>query len=111
LPIGIASETNLSCFLASSRRLRAAAACDRVSEEVSARCLIEIARSRFNCGNCGARFVAWYGNEEDSGTEIKDVEKCLCGGDPFKKDNFKDAVLRLIPSVTARNVKREKVSA
>jgi hypothetical protein len=25
--------------------------------------------------------------------------------DPFKKDNFKDAVLRLIPYVTVRNVK------
>ena len=30
------------------------------------------------------------------------MDKCgLCGGDPFKKDNFKDAVLRLIPYVTA----------
>jgi hypothetical protein len=42
-----------------------------------------------HCGNCGARFVAWYGTEEDADTEVKDVEKCgLCGGDPFKKDNF-----------------------
>jgi hypothetical protein len=41
------------------------------------------------------------------GTEVKEVEKCgLCGVDPFKKDNFKDAVLRLIPHVTARNIKR-----
>ena len=39
---------------------------------------------------------------------VKDVDKCgLCGGDPFKKDNFKDAVLRLIPYVAARNVKRD----
>ena len=59
------------------------------------------------CGNCQAQFVAWYGSEEDADTEVKDVEKCgLCGGDPFKRDNFKDAVLRLIPYVTARNVKR-----
>jgi hypothetical protein len=59
-----------------------------------------------HCRNCGARFVAWYGSEEDADTEVKDVDKCgLCGGDPFKKDNFKDAVLRLIPYVTARNVK------
>jgi hypothetical protein len=28
-------------------------------------------------------------------------------GKLFKRDNFKDAVLRLIPYVTARNVKRE----
>jgi hypothetical protein len=59
------------------------------------------------CENCGARFVAWYGTEEDAGSEIKDVEKCeLCWADPFKKDNFKDAVFRLIQYVTARNVKR-----
>jgi len=36
------------------------------------------------------------------------VEKCgLCGGDPAKKDNLKDAVLQLVPHVTARNVKRD----
>jgi hypothetical protein len=29
-----------------------------------------------HCRNCGARFVAWYGSEEDAGTEVKDVEKC-----------------------------------
>jgi len=51
------------------------------------------------CRNCGARFVAWYG-EEDAGSEVKDVHKCgLCGGDPMKKDNLKDAVLRLVPQV------------
>jgi hypothetical protein len=61
-----------------------------------------------HCRNCGARFVAWYGAEEDAGTEVKEIRKCgLCGGDPFKKDNFKDVILRLIPYVTARNVKRE----
>jgi hypothetical protein len=61
-----------------------------------------------HCGKCGARFVAFHGTEEDAATEIVDTEKCgLCGGDPFKKDNFKDAVLRLIPYVTARNVKRD----
>jgi hypothetical protein len=37
-----------------------------------------------------------------------DVEKCgLCGGDSFKKDVFKDTVIRLMAQVTARNVKRE----
>jgi hypothetical protein len=60
-----------------------------------------------HCSNCGARFIAFYGTEDDAVTEIVDTNKCgLCGGDPFKKDNFKDAVLRLIPHVTARNVKR-----
>jgi hypothetical protein len=60
-----------------------------------------------HCDNCQARFVAWYGTEEDADTETIDVEKCgLCGGDPFKKDNFKDATLRLVAQVTARGVKR-----
>jgi hypothetical protein len=33
--------------------------------------------------------VAWYGEEEDAGTEMKEVEKCaVCAvRDPFKKDN------------------------
>jgi len=56
--------------------------------------------------NCGSRFVAWYGTEEDAGTEVKDVNKCgLCGGDPMKKGNLQDCVLRLVPQVTARNVR------
>jgi hypothetical protein len=60
-----------------------------------------------HCRNCGARFVAWYGTGEDPATEVKDVDKCgLCGGDPMKKGNLKDTVVRLIPQVTARNVKR-----
>jgi len=28
------------------------------------------------CGNCGARFVTWYGTDEDARTEMKDVVKC-----------------------------------
>ena len=60
------------------------------------------------CGNCQARFVAWYGTEDDAETETVDVEKCgLCGGDAFKKDVFKDTVIRLIAQVTARGVKRD----
>lgn len=59
-----------------------------------------------HCDNCKARFVAWYGTEEDADTETVDVEKCgLCGGDSFKKDVFKDTVIRLIAQVTARNIK------
>ena len=61
-----------------------------------------------HCRNCGARFVAWYGAEEDADPEVKEVAKCgLCGGDPMKKDNLKDCVLRLVPQVTARNIKRK----
>jgi hypothetical protein len=49
------------------------------------------------CGNCGARFIAFYGTEEDAVTEIVDTNKCgLCCGDPLKKDDFKDSVLRLM---------------
>jgi hypothetical protein len=34
-----------------------------------------------DCGNCQARFVAFYGAEEDADTETIDVEKCgLCSG-------------------------------
>jgi hypothetical protein len=54
------------------------------------------------CENRCARFVAWYGTEEDAETETVDVEKCaLCGGDSFKRDNFKDCTLRLMAQVTA----------
>ena len=60
-----------------------------------------------HCDNCQARFIAWYGTEEDADTDTIDVEKCgLCGGDPFKKDNLKDCVIRLIAQVTTRNVRR-----
>ena len=60
----------------------------------------------------GSRRVALGGAGESPtrsrGSQVKDVDKCgLCGGDPIKKDNFKDAVLRLIPHVTARNIKRD----
>jgi hypothetical protein len=59
-----------------------------------------------HCRNCGARFVARYG-EEDADTEVKDVDKCgVCRGDPLKKNNLKDTILRLVPQVTARNIKR-----
>jgi hypothetical protein len=57
--------------------------------------------------NCKARFVAWYRTEEGAETETVDVEKCgLCGGDSFKKDVFRDTLIRLIAQVTARNIKR-----
>ena len=60
------------------------------------------------CDDCQARFVAWYGTEEGAETETVDAEKCgLGGGDPFEKDNFKDAALRLMAQVTSRGVKRD----
>jgi len=57
------------------------------------------------CDNCQARFIAFYGTEEDAKRDTVDVEKCgLCGGDNLKKDNFKDCVIRLVAQVTSRNV-------
>jgi hypothetical protein len=39
---------------------------------------------------------------------VKEVNKCgLCGGDPFKKDNFKDCTLGLMAQVTARGIRRD----
>ena len=47
-------------------------------------------------------------DRRDAGTETVDTEKCgQSGGDPLKKDNFKDSVLRLMAQVTARNIKRD----
>jgi hypothetical protein len=55
-----------------------------------------------NCSNCGAKFVAYYGSDEEN-TETVEVQKCgLCGGDESKRDNFKNATIRLMAQVTAR---------
>src|SRR5215469_14260345 len=65
-------------------------------------------RTLVRCENCQARYIAWHGTEEDDETETANVERCgLCGGDPFKRDNFKDAVIRLVAMVTARNIRRD----
>ena len=41
-----------------------------------------------HCGNCCARFVAFYGTEEDAGTETVNTEKYgLYDGDALKNDN------------------------
>jgi len=43
-----------------------------------------------HCGNWGARFVAYYGTDEDADTETINLEKCgLCGGDPLRKTTSK----------------------
>jgi len=54
------------------------------------------------CSNCGAKFIAYYGYDEES-VETVEVQKCgLCHGDSFKRDNFKNATIRLVAQVTAR---------
>jgi hypothetical protein len=58
------------------------------------------ARGEVHSDNCQARFIAWYRTEEDAGTEVVDLERCgWCGGDSFRKDNFKDWVIQLLARV------------
>ena len=54
-----------------------------------------------NCANCGAKFVAYYGYDED--VDSVEVNSCgLCHGEAFKGGNFKGATIRLVAEVTAR---------
>jgi hypothetical protein len=54
------------------------------------------------CSNCKAKFIAYYGHDEEN-VEAVEVRKCaLCGGDEYKRDNFKGATIRLVAQVTAR---------
>jgi hypothetical protein len=55
-----------------------------------------------NCLNCGAKFVAYYGDDEDN-VETVEVRSCgLCHGEAFKHSNFKGATIQLIAQVTSR---------
>jgi hypothetical protein len=55
-----------------------------------------------NCANCGAKFIAYYGYDEEN-VETLEVRSCgLCHGDAFKRDNFKGATIRLLAEVTSR---------
>jgi len=55
-----------------------------------------------NCLNCRAQFIAYYGFDKEN-VETVEVQKCgLCGGDEFKRDNFKGATIWLLAQVTAR---------
>jgi hypothetical protein len=55
-----------------------------------------------NCSNCGAKFIAYYGYDEEN-VKTVEVRSCgLCRGDAFKRGNFKGAVIRLLAEVTAR---------
>jgi hypothetical protein len=57
--------------------------------------------------NYQARFVPWYGPTKAPTPRRSAFEKCgLCGGNPFKRDNFRDCVLRLMAQVTEQNLKR-----
>jgi len=54
------------------------------------------------CSNCGAKFTAYYGYDEEN-VETADVRSCgLCHGEENKRDNFKNATIRLVAQVTAR---------
>ncbi len=55
-----------------------------------------------NCTNCGAKFVAYYGYDEEN-VETVEVQSCgLCHGSFRKRDSFKGCKLRLLVEVTAR---------
>jgi hypothetical protein len=49
-----------------------------------------------SCMNCGAKFIAYYGSDDDD-VETVEVQKCgRCRDDEYKRDNFKDATIRLV---------------
>jgi hypothetical protein len=55
-----------------------------------------------SCLNRRAKFVAYYGDEEEE-TDTVEVQKCgLCRGNEFNCDNFKHATIRIVAQVTAR---------
>ncbi len=54
------------------------------------------------CSNCGAKFIAYYGFDEEN-VETVEVKSCaLCHGEALKRGNFKGATIRLVAEVTAR---------
>jgi hypothetical protein len=55
-----------------------------------------------HCANCGAKFVAYYGYDEENEESIE-VRSCgLCHGEEHRRGNFKNATIRLVAEVTAR---------
>ena len=55
-----------------------------------------------SCLNCGAKFVAFYGYDEEN-VETVEVQSCgLCHGEEYKRDNLKDATIRLVAEVTSQ---------
>jgi hypothetical protein len=55
-----------------------------------------------HCSNCGAKFVAYYGSDEEAIYTV-DVNSCgLCHGEEHRRGNFKGATIRLVAEVTAR---------
>ncbi|MGO9602209.1 MAG: hypothetical protein ACLQAT_02185 [Candidatus Binataceae bacterium] len=56
-----------------------------------------------HCLNCGAKFTAYYGYDEN--VETVEVAECgICAGEAHKKDIFKRCRIRLIPEVVTRGV-------
>jgi hypothetical protein len=55
-----------------------------------------------SCLNCGAKFVAYYGDDEDN-VDTVEVKSCgLCHGEEFRRGNLKGATIRLVAEVTSR---------
>src|SRR5262245_62011139 len=58
------------------------------------------------CGNCRAKFRAWYG-ASDSGLQTIHVNRCgLCEGDPLMKLMYKGCGLQLVARVTNRGIRK-----
>lgn len=59
-----------------------------------------------NCGNCRAKFRAWYG-ANDSGVQTIHVNRCgLCEGDPLMKLMYEGCGLQLVARVTDRGIRK-----
>jgi hypothetical protein len=55
-----------------------------------------------SCSNCGARFVAYDGHDEET-FETVEVRACgLCRGSEHKRDNVQGATIRLLAEVASR---------
>jgi len=61
-----------------------------------------------DCANCKARFIAYYGADEDD-IEHLEVNACgLCRGDPTRKDDFAGKSMRIIADTTIGGYRRER---
>jgi hypothetical protein len=62
---------------------------------------------KFTADNYQGRFDRWYGPTKAPTARRSPFEKCgFRGGNPFKSDNFRDRVVRLMTQVTEQNLKR-----
>jgi len=51
---------------------------------------------KVNCSNCGARLVAYCGDNQESVETVEATSRELRHGDAFRRDNFQGATIRLL---------------